>query len=202
LAQVKRIVAVMKVVTLREIEEGEEVTISYGDDWEKTSNSYMDVWQSSKAQSYHPWQAEDIRESYKNKPLQTLETVSSDPYPDNVATVCFLNTKEVPDGVPRLEGRIEITEFSQPADGDLYVGSRMVLVDILERQEAGEEFFYNYTVMAHPRSGRQHKVLKVPHAACTFVNLPYTSDIHTPGSFRHSIGIPDRDFPQAWRDLR
>jgi hypothetical protein len=44
--------------------------------------------------------------------------------------------------------------------------------------------------------------VNVPHAACTFVDSPYASDIHTPGAFRHSIGILDSHFPQSWRDLR
>ena len=30
---------------------------------------------------------------------------------------------------------------------------------------------------------------------------PYTSDIHLPGAFRGSIGIPDELFPEAWRDI-
>ena len=202
MAEVARIVVVMKVVALREIEEGEEVTISYGDDWQREWNSFMTVWKSSNSESQHPLRAHDLREFHKNIPLQTPETMSSTPYPKNVATVCFLNTKGRPDGLPQIEGGIEITEFSPPADGTLYKGRRMVLVDILERQETGDDFFYNYTVMAKIPSGKRYKVLKVPHAACTFVDKPYTSDIHTPGAFRQHIGISDHDFPQAWRNLR
>jgi hypothetical protein len=204
LASVNRIVAVMKIVALREIEEGEEVTISYGDDWHRAWDSYMDAWELSKAGSSHVWLAEDVRELYQKKPLENPDTISSNPYPENVVTVCFLSTKERPDGLPKFEGRVQITEFSQPTPGGgvLYEGHRMTPVDILERQETGDDFFYNYTVMAHMPSGAQVKVLNVPHAACTFVNKPYTSDIHIPGAFRHFIGIPDRDFPQAWRNLR
>ena len=202
MAEVGRVVVVMKVVALRGIDEGEEVTISYGDDWQRAWNSYMDTWESSQAESQFPLRAQDLREFYKNIPLQTPEAILSDPYPENVATVCFLNTKILPDGLPQKEGGIEITEFSLPADGTLYEGRRMVLVDILEREETGDDYFYNYTVIAKFPSGKRYKVLKVPHAACIFVDKPYTSDIHIPGAFRQSIGISDRDFPQAWRNLR
>jgi len=203
MAEVDKIVVVMKVVALRKIEEGEEVTISYGDDWQKAWDVYMDRWQSSKAKRPHRFTAEDLRELYKNKPFHTTETIPSDPYPENIISVCFLNTKERPDGQPKLEGRVEIVDFTLPSDGTLYEGSRMIQVDILEQYETGDDHFFNYTVMAYfPSSGRKNKVLQVPHSACTFVDRPYTSDIHIRGAFRHYIGISDNDFPQAWRDLR
>lgn len=202
LAKIDRIVAVMKVVALRAIAEDEEVTIDYGDEWQKAYDSYNQTWESFHAGSVHPLRAEDLREMHLHKPFDTLDTLSSESHPETVSTACFLGTRERPDGLARLDGDIEVTEFNQPESGPLFTSRRLFTVDILDRRETKDVFFYNYTVLAHLHSGGHHKVLNVPHAACTFVDKPYTSDTHMAGAFRHSIGIPDRDFPQAWRDLR
>jgi len=125
-----------------------------------------------------------------------------DDYPSHIAIACFLHTKERPDGVPKSEGRVEITEFDYPNDGPLFKSDRMFLVEVMDRTEVGDKFFFNYTVLAQLPNGGRHKVLNVPHGACSFVDRPYTSDIHLQEAFRHPISIPDHDFPQAWRDLR
>lgn len=202
LAKVDKIVVVMKVVALREIAEDEEITIDYGKEWVDAWETYMKHWEAIVAKNPHPLKAEDVRARYHSKPLQTAETIAGEPYPPNVATACFLTTRERADGLSQREGSITMTEWDEPDDGDLYRGNRLFIVDILDRVETGDHFFYNYTVMARLSPTLVHKVLNVPHSACTFVNRPYTSDIFTADAFRHPIGIRDHDFPQAWRDLR
>jgi hypothetical protein len=202
LAKVDKIVAVMKVVALREIEKDEEITIDYGKAWTMAWEMHVKRWEATVAKQPHPWQAEDVRAQYRNKPLQTSETIAGEPYPPNIGTACFLTTRECAEGLPKHDGTLQITEWDDPNDGDVYRSSRLFIVDVLDRLETGDHFFYNYTVLARLSSKSFHKVLNVPHAACTFVNRPYTSDIHTAGAFRHPIGIHDNHFPQAWRDLR
>lgn len=202
LAEVDEIVVVMKVVALREIAEDEEITINYGKEWAAAWDKYMERWEATAAGSPHPLQAEDVRVRYLEKPLQTAATIAENPYPPNVGTACFVATRERPEGLPKREGSLEITEWEEPDDGELYSSSRLFIVDVLDRVETGDHFFYNYTVMTRLTPKALHKVLNVPHAACTFVNRPYTSDIHTSGAFRHPIGIREDQFPQAWRDLR
>ena len=203
MAMVDKIVVVMKIVARRPIEEGEEITIDYGIEWEEAWEKYMKHWEIHTALQPHPLQAEDVRDQYRNKPFKDPAAMSEEPYPSNVGTACFLSTRERADGLPQHDGVLEIREWHPPHDRSIYEGSRLFVVDILERVETGDEFFYNYTVMARAEGkGGFHKVVHVPHCACTFVNKPYTSDIHLPGAFRHPIGIQDHFFPQAWRDLR
>jgi hypothetical protein len=62
---------------------------------------------------------------------------------------------------------------------------------------------YNYTVLARTKdSEKLLEVRKVPHAAITLVDRPYTSDIHMTGVFRRWISVEDQRFPQAWRNVR
>lgn len=200
MANVDKIVTVMKLVALRDIDPDEEITIDYGEQWETAWDEYMKRWERSAATQPHPWKAEDLQVQYKNKPLETRETITNNPYPPDIGTACFLSTIDLPDGIPNRDGPIEITAWDD--DEDLYRSSRLFVVEILDRVATGDLFFYNYTVLAKASARKYHKVLNVPHAACTFISRPYTSDIHTPGAFRHPIAIPDIDFPQAWRDLR
>lgn len=203
MAEVNRIVVVMKIVAIRPIEEGEEVTIDYGDEWVSAWEDYMRDWEYYAAPHPHPLQPDDLRDQYRNKPLKIPAEILADPYPANVATACYLSTREREDGLPQHDGVIEITQWDPPDDGRLFVGTRLFVADIMERQKTGNAFFYNYTVLARAE-GKQgfQKVVNVPHEVCVFVNKPYTSDIHTDGAFRHPIGIRDDRFPQAWRNLR
>jgi hypothetical protein len=44
-------------------------------------------------------------------------------------------------------------------------------------------------------------VVGMPSEAITLIDLPYTSDEHIEGAFRHEIGVPDELFPPNWLDI-
>lgn len=203
LAFVDRPVVVMKFVAERDIEEGEEVTIDYGQEWSQAWEDYLRRWEVTRATKSHPWQAADAKDYYSRRPLETRDTIQQNPYPPNVATACFLHTRERPEGFVMQEGALRVNEWYLPDDPYIHFqGNRLYVVDVLERQEAGEEHFYNYTVLARYSESEFQRVMHVPHHSCTFVQRPYTSDIHLQGAFRQPIGVPDFIFPQKWRDLR
>eukprot|EP00934_Nitzschia_sp_Nitz4_P004738 Nitzschia sp. Nitz4//scaffold27_size158506//35282//37299//NITZ4_002586-RA/size158506-snap-gene-0.210-mRNA-1//-1//CDS//3329545446//4728//frame0 len=203
LSQVTDIVMVLKIVALRDLLPGEEVTIDYGPEWSSAWKEYLENWQDQVTRTPHPIQAEDVRQEYKIKPLETQETLLVQSYPPNVAPACFLPTRPRPDGVAHHDGSHPIVEWFQDPTQEPYRGEDFKVVDILERVPHADDF-YHYTVLARAPFSPSgiHRVVHVPHAACTFVNRPYTSDQHLPGAFRHAIGFPDTAFPQAWRNLR
>jgi hypothetical protein len=203
MAQVDKVVIVMKVVALRDIAEGEEVLLDYGHEWEAAWQDYRIKWEMSKEHQPHPLKAEDVKAFYQKRPLETSQTIRNHPYPPKMATACFLVTRERLDGQPMIDvaTSFDITEWYEPASFENYKGGRLFAVDVLERNEA-PGFFYNYTVNARVSATHLERVVNVPHAACTFVDSPYASDMHIRGAFRHSIGILDTHFPQSWRDLR
>jgi hypothetical protein len=102
----------------------------------------------------------------------------------------------------------QISQFLGPATPSEVAGHSLNICDLMDRIEYVEPFDgiskYNYTV--HTRKSKDSstiiEVRMVPHYAITFVDRPYTSDIHTPGAFRRWIGIEDQRFPQSWRNAR
>lgn len=205
LASVKESVLIMNIVADRDILEGEEITINYGNSWQSAWDSYEKKWKETKEGKSHPLKAEDLREMYYDKPFETPETIKDNPYPENVLTVCFLITTERPDGtlMTNQEFGTEINQFVAPMTYEEYDSKSLYSVDVLDRKEA-PGFFYNYTVRANLNNGYEYDfsdVMDVPHSACTFFDTRYSSDIHLPGAFRHPIGMPDSQFSAQWRNI-
>jgi hypothetical protein len=191
--------AVMEVVAIRNIKRDEEVFIDYGSEWVKAYNTYVKEWEAKyKDTPEWPLQADDLKVAYRTKPFKTLQELQTEPYPDGVQTACFIEVDEIEDGRVRetSDGK-EIAKWIGPVEFRDYSGVKLENCDILERYLGDEDGFYNYTVVTEDM-----QIELVPHAAITFWDKPYRSDIHTKGAFRHSIGIPDGMFPQAWRDVR
>jgi hypothetical protein len=206
MAKVNRIVIVMKVVALRDIQKGEEIFLDYGQEWQDAWNRHYDKWTQThqqKPQPSWPLKAEDMRQTYLNKPFETRGTSGKHPYPPTVGTACFIKTRDFPDGKPMVAKNTQypITHWVAPATRSQYNGEQLFICDILSRTPAPGHFF-NYTLLARVSLDHVEQVEQVPHAACIFVDKPYTSDMFTPDAFRHKIGIIDHHFPQQWRDLR
>jgi hypothetical protein len=205
-----RLGIVMRVVASRDIEEREEVFLDYGIDWARAWQAYSSKWAAvyntttTTSASSWPLKAMDLKEAYQNKPLETNETLQVTPYPNGVTTACFLETQEPEDGTPKKNVYgIERATFMGPAKLEDYSGGILYLCHVQDRVATNDSCFYNYTVWAISAKGEATtEVELVPHAAITFVDQPYTSDIHTPGAFRHWIAILDSHFPQMWRDKR
>jgi hypothetical protein len=120
-----------------------------------------------------------------------------DGYPKGVQTACFVEWEEVGDGRPRVTERgKDIASWIGPKEFKDYTGAKLFECKVIDRTEKLENGSYNYTVRG------EMQIENVPHAAITFVDKPYTSDINVPGAFRHPIGFPNEIFPQAWRDAR
>jgi hypothetical protein len=204
LSKVQEIVFHMKLVALTDIKEGDEITLNYGDSWQKEWDEYESEFKELLEGEAHPLKADDMKAMYKNKPYETLATLKERPYPEHVHLACFLETDERPDGTLMTNQKFgwDITQFRLPVNYDEFNGAHFYRVNVLGRHEA-PSFFYNYTVRARISDGDDgiEDVFNVPHDACTFVDSPYTSDIHLPWAFRHFIEINDADFPMKWRDL-
>jgi hypothetical protein len=204
MAEVQDTVLVMKVVAKRDIREGEEITINYGKSWQTAWDAYESNWKVTKEKKPHPLKADDLRRMYKNKPLETVEILEQNPYPEDVFAACFLYTMDLPDGtqMTHQEFGTEINQFMSPNRYEDYDAGSLYYVDVLDRIEA-PGFFYNYTVRASLGAEVNDfaDVKHVPHYACTFFDREYTSDIHLDGAFRHPVGMPDSMIPLAWRNI-
>jgi hypothetical protein len=188
----------MELYALSDIAEGEEIFIDYGRDWEEAWKDHMENYKETE----WPLKADDFKGMYKNKPFKNKEELNKTPYPEGVQTACFVETEEMTDGKLKVNADDqEIALWSGPSTSKDYAGSEMYLCEILDYKMTGDEFMYNYTILG-THSNVVTQVEGVPHRAITFIDLPYTSDMHHPDAFRYPIGIPDIIFPQAWRDTR
>lgn len=204
LSTVRQIVFNMKVVALSNIKEGDEITIDYGESWQAAWEEHEADFLENLEGTEHPLKADDMKTMYQDKPLETMNTVKENQYPEGVHVACFLETQERPDGILMTHQKYgwDIVDFLDPATYDDFDGDHFYRVDVLDRYEA-PGFFYNYTVRARLSNADDgiEDVHNVPHYACTFVDLPYQSDLHLPSAFRHFIEIRDSHFPVAWRNL-
>ena len=179
--------------------------IDYGSDWEAAWKEHMEQWnkQFGKDKTWD-MKASDMKLQYKDIPFATDLKDGINPYPPSVATTCFLKTDELPDGTPRRNAEgLEVFNFAAELKPENFTGSDMYVCDVLSRTgKLSDGNLYNYTVLAKISDDDIVQVEKVPHAAITFVDQPYQSDLHAAGAFRHKISIRDSDFPQAWRNLR
>eukprot|EP00536_Pseudo-nitzschia_multiseries_P005431 jgi/Psemu1/318643/estExt_fgenesh1_pm.C_1010016 len=204
MAELHDTVLVMKIVAKQDIREGEEITINYGASWQKAWDAYEQDWKQNREGKPHPLKAQDLRNAYKKKPFETSETLPENPLPEDVVQACFVHTRELPDGMQMIhqEHGTEMNQFESPNRYEDYDSKSLYFAEVLDRREA-PGFFYNYTVRVTlgPEENEFADVHDVPHAACTFFDQTYTSDIHLDGAFRHPIGMPDAMVPQAWRNM-
>ena len=192
---------IMLLNATRDIEKDEEIFIDYGPAWVEAWNKHVSAF---RGDGSWPLKAEDARPKYKNQPYPVDLRKDDMPYPAGVATTCFIESEEVPDGEPTRssEGQ-SILQWAGPATLEEYKGNNMDVCDLISRQE-DPEHFYTYTVATRSKEEEKEVIIVkgVPHAAIWLVDRPYSSDIHAKGVFRQWIAIEDELFPQAWRDLR
>eukprot|EP00559_Dactyliosolen_fragilissimus_P002967 CAMPEP_0184861702 /NCGR_PEP_ID=MMETSP0580-20130426/6320_1 /TAXON_ID=1118495 /ORGANISM="Dactyliosolen fragilissimus" /LENGTH=811 /DNA_ID=CAMNT_0027359289 /DNA_START=195 /DNA_END=2630 /DNA_ORIENTATION=+ len=89
-------------------------------------------------------------------------------------------------------------------DGQIIHWKNRYRCEILKRQKKdNKDDEQLYTARVIPRKRKVKPVLarNIPERFIRYVDKPYTSDVHTRGTFRHPIHIPNNIFPQQWKDL-
>jgi hypothetical protein len=181
--QVKTTHLAMDYVAIRDIEQGEELFLDYGNDFEKALQRHVENWKPSKQdQSYIS--ASEWNKRLGNSILRTKREQEKDPYPSNLLLRCHPilpqgNWRAYPlssKGIPWKEGHIGYS------------------CQVISRKEGGPD--PTYTVyMAEKNETRDD----VPRHLLKMMDAPHSTDWHRREAFRHWIGIPDDKFPDAWR---
>jgi hypothetical protein len=190
---------VMQFTALRDVSKGEEIVMDYGLGWEDSWNEYhkMNDWTRD-----WPLRAIDVQQTHLTKPYPAVKSDAS-PYPDGIATACFLLTDEVEDSTPKkTEQGYTILRWIGPATYEAYQGRDLDYCEVVSRTgDDGDLSSLQYTVLTSLEDNKDEtvQVIGVPHSAIVLVNRPYESDIHTKGAFRRWISIRDELIPQVWR---
>ncbi len=184
---------VLEFVTLRDIEEDEEVFIDYGIYWDVAWQNHIDNWEPVKSSE---WYIPVHRMSTRTDILTEAEQ-KRDPYPPNIQTICFLHRsifEETVEGYTQFEYEEYQVELDNQND------SRACKILNRSKDEDGETV-YRISITRN-EGGKPFYVNNVPRDAIQMVNRPYSSDQHIENGFRHEIHIPDAIFPAKWMDLK
>ena len=189
-------------VAVRDIEEGEELFIDYGDLWQEAWDDHKRNYKAP--DSY--MSAVKFSQMVDDLPLRNEEEQEHDPYPSNLQLRCH---RALIFGKQRkgLDFRRYLWQTSDYGES----------CRILERFK--EENAIWYTVEVEVWDTHKDKVIgkqeterradtvtqiirtDVPRSAIRFFDIPKTTPIHAHDAFRHFIGIPEDLFPVGWRNL-
>ncbi len=200
----------LELVATRNMHEGEELFLSYGEAWEKAWENHM---RNCNDQSFaeHDGTASYAHEyDKKYSIIYTQQEQQRDPskrYPDEqIFLSCYYNYS---DNMRKNRKR-----------GNMYLWTKSksilkpenlrpcVVLDRHENQSISKTF---YTVGILNRfglheaeripPGQQHIVTGVPRYAMRFSSKLYSTDQHFHLAFRHEIELSDALFPQQWREV-
>jgi hypothetical protein len=176
-------------VTIRDIAEGDEIFLDYGDDWikawEKHVATFKPVAGADRYTSAHQWELE-----MKDTAVRTQYEQTFDPYPDYMEIRCH-------QGLMNAHGNVEYEWYASDYGMPCHIKNRIAengtyyyTVDLIWEGKNGQETAYQIE-----RAG-------VPRKSIHFFNRPGTTDIHLSNAFRHPIGIPDDLLPDGWRNYK
>ena len=179
-------------VALRDIAQGEELFLDYGDDFEEAWWDHVENFEFGSAQ-YTSGRAWNVL--FADLPVRTEEEQERDPYPEHLEIRCHF----------RLQGR----EF--PSRLVWSIKDYGFPCRVLDRFEEDDETYYTVELEIDREDddgGREddHEVFwlrktDVPRSGIQFFDKPFHTDLHLPNAFRHPIGIPDHMMPPQWRNV-
>ncbi|KAL7579790.1 hypothetical protein ACA910_021924 [Epithemia clementina (nom. ined.)] len=199
-------------VATRDIKAGEEVLMDYGPAWDAAWQAHVQQWKPPpNAESYAPSYVHDdaIVQARTEKELQ------DHPYPDHIFTSCFFPVnetvqKQILSGTSGANDKSSVTTVKWELTRGMFEFSNMRPCRVIERHGTKYKDVFFYTVQILNRYGLRPGerlsspliVTHVPRKAIRFSDKIYTTDQHLPHAFRHTIGLPDDIFPDAWKDLK
>ena len=186
----------MELVALRDIHQGEEITINYGQEWEHAWNNHVQHWISpEKADEYtpaHAWRHLDELPPHNDvQPGKAL--------PTNVMTVCWIDidiqTVRQPNHNARNndENKDDTTWTWKTTSTDCLSQTKRCW--IYNRQP---DTTYTVSILLN---NQYQMVQNLPRHAIQIVDRPYTSNQYLRKAFRHEAHLPDDMVPENWRDL-
>mmetsp|Transcript_16208 Transcript_16208/g.22956 ORF Transcript_16208/g.22956 Transcript_16208/m.22956 type:complete len:598 (+) Transcript_16208:37-1830(+) len=199
---------VVDIVALDTIGAGEEIFLDYGKAWAQAYEDHVKRYQPpSNASTYRT--ADQWFNNKKLNPhpefLKTVEELKTEPYPDNLQTICYY------DSDAKIVKVDEETNTNYAVWEDDSLPHECIRpCNILERypdpEEEGE-MLYTAEMMhfegeenywfCNMTSGR-HIARDLDFDGILIVDKPYSHDIFLEQALRHEIGVPDDFYPREW----
>jgi hypothetical protein len=197
---------ILEIYALRDLVAGEELLLDYGREWQAAWEQHVANWLPATTTTTAHVYPEDMDDT---EVLRTVKEQETDPYPDNLITMCLTPDKR--------RKTVKHMEWSEPTYTTSW-SHAMVFCHILDRSMNAANGMEEYTVsllkpakntildpaayVFDPTVPMEDLYIdtKVPRRAIRWIEKPYMDDEHLPNAFRHPIGLPDDLVPIAWRN--
>jgi hypothetical protein len=217
---------VMDLVALRDIKEGEELYLDYGDAW---SNAWKDhvtnKWTNIKdAATYVPAVIYNHNEQAGNdEPIRTLTEQHRDPYPHHLMTACRFSQDWITDEYAEDYDLVQYHSWKAPSQKGKHDRCLLPCL-VLERLELppkkegsdNKKVKHSYTVKLvdhHQKNDSiewkchifrrfEYIIEDIPRSAILFVDQKYVSDTFLEQAFRQPIQVSEGMYPEHWMRQR
>lgn len=181
-------------IALKDIQEGEEITINYGRQWEDTWSEHVRNWKPPKGHE-HFTSPQELNED-TTSPLQTHEEDAT-MYSEHIDLYCMFSSESID------EKRHKWTKDDLGSND--YIVHRIIDREVINEGDKQDYFIYTLDLLVEiedePDKMMLYTVENVPREAISFYYKRYHSDMFVNGAFRHEMMIPDDMLPQAWRNV-
>ena len=172
-------------IATRDIKEGDELLLDYGDAWIAAWERHVQNWKPvANADSYTSARLMNLY--FPDSILRTELEQQYDPYPPHLELRCH---KGLFNAAGKTQFRWTINDVGMPC--------RVLARDI--RKDDGQ-VLYSVELEYHHGKNKVTRTQRsdVPRHSMAFVDVPFSTDLHLRNAFRHPIGIPDDIFPPQW----
>jgi hypothetical protein len=172
-------------VATRDIKEGEELFLDYGDEFEEAWEEFLEDWQPLGGQSAAHWNFVNGEEPLRSKKEQDWR-----PYPPNLELRCH----------PSVFFGDYIDLQQEDDEEELWPNHEKGRALVCEVHSWNIDEDDTYTVhVFHPEYDQAITRRHVARSMIQMVDRAYTTDWHRRDAFRHWISLPDELVPEAWR---
>jgi len=200
----------MEFVALRDIEQGDEIVLDYGDAWQNAWDRHVAEYEQKVAKDTsttmnHP--EEDYHEAAEYKAIswdRALPTYHE--LPSNVKTLCWLDMKEGT-GIEVVDRKKRLYRFKQnkAKKRDSHFDAMECYIQdsfLTNYNNTYNDPEYTYTVVTSITQKKTRKTItNVPRDALDIIDREYSRHQHLRRAFRHEIQLPEEMVPVGWRDL-
>ena len=201
-------------VALGDIADGDEIFIDYGDSWHNAWDSHVRRWKAPNgATSYKSADryCHETTHCYEEN-VRTIEEQKTNPYPDNLETVCYYDNDSTRIKVDEQK-QIVYTTWTIGEEQNYWPHECLRPCRILKRYRSNidddenyaGEFLYTAEMLPFEGgaevctlTGGRHIATDVPWDAILIVDRPRTTDTFLDQAFRHEIGVPSDLYPATW----
>lgn len=214
LCNIKQVELVIDYVAIKEIKNGDEIFLDYGDLWNDAWNHYVQEWNDNTQQRLSIYDTYKSAHEY-NKNEIIIKTKEDDDgylYPSNILTECFFKYTDEDVDTNYQEIEFNITKKKHKAyeytahDHLMQLHNCTVYKRDITTHTNSPHHMHIYAVgmklyYDSELQDDESIVYNVPRNAIRFVDTYYSSDMHLDYAFRHPIGFPDDMFPENWKVL-